>query len=104
MDNDVGVLELLDLEAEAGEEETVAGRQRRGEPFLHRSQLAAVLETDGYQRLLDDHAGVEAMLLRDARLGDPPHSARFGHKPPELVIGFQRVTAGRDEVQDLLER
>ena len=46
MDDDVGVLELLDLEAEAGEEEVVAGRERRGEAFLDRAELAAVAEAD----------------------------------------------------------
>ena len=46
VDDDVGVLELLDLEAKAGEEEAIAGCKRRGEAFLDRAELAAVLEAD----------------------------------------------------------
>src|SRR6185369_17500403 len=47
VNDDVGILELLDFEAEPGEEETVAGRQRRGKSLLDRAELAAVPEPDG---------------------------------------------------------
>src|SRR6478672_3981988 len=104
MDDYVGVLELLDLKAETSEEEAVARRQRGGEPLLDSAELAPVLEADAHQRLFDDHAGVEAMLLRDARFGDSPHPACFGDQPPEPVIGLQRITTRRDEIEDFLER
>src|SRR5690348_14911853 len=104
MDDDVRFLELLDLEAEAGEEEPVAWRQSGREAFFDRAQLASVAETDGQQRLLDDHAGVQAMLLRDARLGDSPPAVGLGHQAAKAIIGLQRVPAGRDKIQNLLER
>ena len=54
----------LKLEAEAGEEEVVAGRQGRGEAFLDPAELAAVPEAHVHHRLLDDDAGVHAVLER----------------------------------------
>ena len=56
------------------------------------------------QRLLDDDAGVHPVLLGDCGLAMrhmPPGSR---HQPAELVVGLQRIAAGRDEVEDLLER
>jgi hypothetical protein len=103
MHDDIGVLELLDLEAQSGEEEAVARRQDRGEAFLDRAEPAAVLEADGHQRLLDDDAGIQAVLLGDARLGDAPHAAGLGHQPAEAVVGFERIAASGDEIEDFLE-
>ena len=89
MDDDVGVLDPLDLQAEAGEEEMVAGRQGRGEAFLDRAELAAAPEADVHQRLLDDDPGVHPVLDGDGGAGDPPHAVRFGNEPAEPVIGAQ---------------
>jgi hypothetical protein len=43
------------------------------------------------------------VLLGDGRAGDPPHAAALRHQPPETVVGFERIAAGGDEVQHLLE-
>src|SRR6476620_7031135 len=104
MDDDVGVLELIDLEAEAGKEKPISWCKRRGEAFLDRAELAAVLEADAHQRLFDDDARIQPMLLGDAGLGDAPMAAGLGHQPSEPVVGFQRIAAGRDEAEDFLER
>src|ERR1043165_1376521 len=75
MDDDVRVLELLDLEAEPGDEEMIAGRQCRSEALLDRAKLAAVPEADGEEWLLDDDSGIQPMLLGDARPGNAPPNA-----------------------------
>src|SRR6187549_2020489 len=103
MDDDVRFLELLDLQAQTREVEMIAGRQRRGIAFLDRSKLSPVTEADGQQRLLDDDSGVEAVLGNDCRAGDPPLAVRVADKPAETVVGFERITASGDEVQDFLE-
>src|SRR3954449_8599139 len=103
MDDDVRVLELLDLKAEAGEEEAVTRRERRRKPLLDGAELAAVAETHGKQWLLDDHSGIQAVLLGDGGVGDAPHSAGLGNEAAEAVIGFKRVAPGCDEAQHLIE-
>ena len=103
MDDDVGVLDPLDLEAEAGEEEMVAGRQGRGEAFLDRAEPAAALEADVHQRLLDDHPGIHPVLDRDRRPGDAPAAGRLFDDAAEPVIGLERIAAGRDEIEDFAE-
>ena len=104
MDDDFAVLDPLDLEAEAGEEEMVAGRQGRGKALLDRAEPAPAAEADGQQRLLDDDAGIHPVLGGDRRPGDPPAPVGLADQPAEAVVGFQRIAAGGDEAEHFLER
>src|SRR5207253_9137701 len=74
------------------------------EGLPRRGGAAGVLEPGGGKRLLDGGAGVETVLQRDAGPGDPPYPAGLGDQASEAVVGLQRIAAGRDEVEDLLER
>src|SRR5206468_8690673 len=95
--------ELLDLEAEAGKIEMIAGGQRGGVALFYGSELAAVAKADGKERLFDDHPGVEPMLLRDLRPRDAPGPSGLRDQAAEAVIGFERISAGGDEVEDFFE-
>ena len=62
MNDDVGVFELLYLEAEPRKVEMVAGREGRGIAFLDCPELSSIAEANGEERLFDDHSGIEAMF------------------------------------------
>ena len=99
-DDQVGAVDPLDLEHQAGEEEGVAGRQGRGEILLDRAELAAVAEADVEQRRVDDDAGVHPVLLDEARVARRASvPSGVAGQPLELVIGAQRIAAVLDEAR-----
>jgi hypothetical protein len=98
-DDDVGFLEAQHLEAEAGEEDVVADAERRAEAFLDPAEHPAIVETHVHHRVVDDHPGIEAVLGGGRRAGDAPLAGLEFDQPLELVVGAQRVAAGRDVIE-----
>ena len=64
---------------------------------------AAALEAHVEQRLLDDDAGIHAMLRGDGRPGKPPEARRVFDDTAEAVISLERIAAGGDEAEDFAE-
>ena len=100
VDDDVAVLEPFDLEAQSGEENMIADRERRSKPFLDLAEHSAVLEAHIHHRIVDDDSGVEAVLDRDCGGGDSPAAGAVGGQAAVFVIGFERVAAGGDVGED----
>jgi len=103
VDDDVGVLELFDLEAEPGEEEAVSGASAEAKPSSTVPSLRPLRKrTD-----ISGCSTITPALRRcccNGGLGDAPRAAGLGHQPAEAVVGLERIASRRDEVQDLLER
>jgi hypothetical protein len=78
----------LEAQHEPGEEESVADGQRLDEAFLDLAEDASAASGEGVAavagdadvevRRLDDRADVQAILLGDAWLGDPPQAVLAG--------------------------
>ena len=54
-------------------------------------------------RGFDDDAGIEAVLLCEARMRETPAAVGRADEPAEAVIGAERVAAGCDEIEDARE-
>jgi hypothetical protein len=64
---------------------------------------AARLDADIDHRLLDDGADVEAVALREQRMGQPPQSLRRFTQLGVMVVALQRITARRHEIHHAVE-
>src|SRR6185312_12594069 len=86
---------FLDLPQHAAAAGDRAGRTRARSARAH--------QTDLQHRLLDDGADIEAIALPHLRIGDTPAPLLVLPDARETLIGFQRVAAGGDEVDDVVE-
>ena len=83
---------------------TSPGRSQFDEPFLDLAQhLAAALDADPQHRRLDDRADVHPVALREPPVGEPPEAVGAAPQPPVALVDAERIAAGRDELQDLVE-
>src|SRR5690606_17763165 len=96
-----------------GEEEGVALDQRFEERLLDAAEhrTAARREADALadiahleSRDLDDRADVQPVLLGDARMAYAPHALLRPADAGVAVVALQGVAAGRDEIDDAVER
>lgn len=97
----------------AGEEEGIALHQLLKEIFLDLAErhaaapdraLGIALDHADIQfRRLDDGAEVEAILLRDRRIGDAPATVLHLADAGVTLIGAQRITAGGGEIHHPVE-
>src|SRR6185437_13966749 len=110
---DIGAVLAHAFEAQhmAGEDEGVAVHQLLDEIFLELAEhapagagrLAARLQADLHHRLLDDDAGVQAVLLREAGMGEPPQAFGRLAQARITVIALERIAAGGDEFDRIVE-
>ena len=118
-DEGVGVLQPLEAQHLAGEDEGVAGPQLLDEILLELAEHAAAHERARRARLLpghatphqadldhgrlDDGAGIHAVLLGEAGMGEAQPAVDGGAQPRVALVGAQRVAAGGDEIDDAVE-
>ena len=101
---DVGAIEADDLQRQPGEQETVADTQLSAEPFLHLTQPPpAPPEGDVHRHRLDDGAGIQSVLRRQPRMRQTPQAIAAQCQPVVAFIGAQRIAAGGNETQHLVE-
>src|ERR1700748_1939427 len=81
-------------------EHAAAPRDRAGRPSTAGARThQAHLE----HRLFDDGADIEAIALTDFRGGDAPTTVFILFDAGEALVGFQRIAAGRDEIDYAVE-
>ena len=82
-------------------EHSAAAPERAGRA---RSAAAARAHQPDFQHgVLDDGADIEAVALPHPRIGDAPAAVLVLLDAREALIGFQRVAAGGDEIDDVVE-
>src|SRR5690606_27585694 len=112
--NRIHLAQALEAQYLAGEDESVARRELFDEPFLdlaqhapapERAALADTLAAEPYlnHRRLDDGADIEPVLLRHLRIRNAPQTFGRLSQLGVALICLERITAGRDEFDHLVE-
>ena len=86
---------FLDLAQHAAAAPERAGRSGTAAARAHQAHLQ--------HGVLDDGADVEAIALPHPRIGDAPAPLLVLLDARETLVGFQRVAAGGDEIDDVVE-
>ena len=101
---DPGLRDAEELQQLAGEQEGVAGDQGLDEVLLDLAQDLAPAKPDLQRHRLDDGADIHPVLARHDGAGDAVEAVFLvPDQPLEAVVAAERVTAGRDEVQRVVE-
>ena len=82
-------------------EHPAAAPERAGRSRIPRAARAH--QTHLQHRLLDDGADIEAIALPHPRIGDAPAAGLVLLDAREALVGFQRIAAGGDEIDHVVE-
>ena len=96
-------LDALEAQHAAGEDEGVARHQALDEGLLDLAQDGAAPQLHLDQRQLDDGADIHAELPRHQGRGQHPAAVGQLLQPVPALVGRQRVAAGGDEVEGVVE-
>ena len=97
------LLDALEAQQAAGEDEGVARHQPLDEGLLDLAQHRPAPQLHLDQRQLDDGADIHAELPRHQRRGQHPAPVGQLLQPVPALVGRQRIAAGGDEVERVVE-